>query len=242
LAGRRPSGSVRPELSWSASAKIQVRATSALAARRSGRESGSPRIPVRQREQEDIHVRRDCGFSIVELLVVIAVIAIVGGMSVPPILNSLRTMQLNASVRDVQSELQTARLKAVSINRPMRVRFNCPAASQFRMVELIGTPSTPDARDTASNRCSTTTYPYPSPDQNALTRPNYDGPVRSLRRDIAFTASQTIEFWPDGTAHADGGTGTPWPPIAVNGISISVLYKTTTKSITVNGVGKVHIQ
>jgi prepilin-type N-terminal cleavage/methylation domain-containing protein len=185
--------------------------------------------------------RRDCGFSLGEVLVVLAIVAIVSAMSVPMILSSLDGMKANGAARDVHSELQTARLKAVSANRPMRVRFNCPAAGQFRMVELIGTPATLDARDTAADRCSQTTYPYPPADTNALTRPNNDGPVQHLGAGITFTASQTIEFWTDGTAHADAGTGNPWPAIA-NSVTISLNYKTFTKSITVNGVGKVQIQ
>jgi type II secretory pathway pseudopilin PulG len=194
------------------------------------------------RDQEDMDRRRQCGVSIIELIVTVAVIATVAAVSVPPVLTALRLVQLNAAARDVQSELQAARLKAVSANRPMRVRFDCPAVDQFRMVEVIGTPAAPDARDAAANRCSETAYPYPAADQNVLTRPNDDGPVRNLKRDVAFTASQTIEFWPDGTAHADAGSGNPWPAIAPTGVTLTVEYKTSTKSITVNGVGKVHIQ
>ena len=36
----------------------------------------------------------------------------------------------------------------------MRVRFNCPAAGEYRTVELIGTASVPAAADTAADRCS----------------------------------------------------------------------------------------
>ncbi len=188
-----------------------------------------------------MHVRRDCGFSIVEVLAVLALMAIVAAISVPSLLSSLDNMKIGSAVRAVHDDMQGARLKAVSANRPMRFRFNCPAAGQFRMVELIGTPAIPDARDTASDRCSQTTYPYPPADRNALTRPNNDGPIRFLTTGMTFTASQTIEFWPDGTAHANAGGGNPWPAVATP-VTISVKYKNTTKSLTVNGVGKIQIQ
>jgi hypothetical protein len=175
-------------------------------------------------------------------MMTIGLFSILAAISIPLMLSGLAIMRLNASARDVHSEMQKARLLAVSTNRPIRVRFNCPAVGQFRAVELIGTPSAPDVRDGASNRCSETLYPYPSQDQNLLTRPNHDGPVRYLRREMSFTASKTIEFWPDGTAHADAGSGNPWPPIAATGATISVTYKTTTKTITVNGIGKVSLQ
>jgi len=187
-------------------------------------------------------LRRHCGFSVIELIVTVAVIATVTAVSVPSVLTGMRMLQVNGAARSVQSELQAARLKAVSANRPMRVRFNCPAANQFRMVELIGTPAAPDARDSAGDRCSQTAYPYPAADRSVLTRPNHDGPVRFLPRDVTFTSSQTIEFWADGTAHGDAGSGNPWPALAPTGVTLTVKYKTSTKSITVNGVGKVHIQ
>ncbi len=194
------------------------------------------------RERDDgVGAHAECGFSITEILVIVAVLAIVMGIGTPMVLTTLGTMRFNATVRDVQSELQTARLRAVSSNRAMRVRFNCPAASQFRMVELIGTPAAPDARDGAADRCSETMYPLVPAGANVLALPNQDGAVRRLRQDVSFTASQTIEFWPDGTAHVDTGTGNPWPQIAAD-VPISMSYKATTKSITVNGVGKVQIQ
>jgi len=185
-------------------------------------------------------VRRDCGFSLTEVMAVLTVLAITCAISVPVVLSSLDSMKASGAARSVHSEMQSARLKAVSANRPIRVRFNCPAAGQFRSVELIGTPAVPDARDTAADRCGAT-YPYPPSDTNLLTRPNHDGPVRYLTAGATFTASQTIEFWPNGSAHADTGAGTPWPAIA-NSVTVSVKFKNTTKSITVNGVGKVNIQ
>ncbi len=188
-----------------------------------------------------MNLRDHRGFSIIELLAVIALLAIIAGIGIPMVLGSLESFEISGSARAVQGELQAARLKAVSANRPIRVRFDCPAAGQYRMVELIGTPAAPDSADTSANRCSPTTYPYPPADTNLLTRPNHDGPVRRLKQGLTFSASQTIEFWPDGTAHADAGSGTPWPAIGADA-TITVQGKTKTKSITVNGVGKVQMQ
>ncbi len=185
---------------------------------------------------------RNRGFSLTELLAIMAVIAVVAGLSVPAVLAGLNSMKMSGAVRSVHAELQNARLKAVSANRPMRVRFNCPVAGQFRMVELLGTPAAPDARDGVADRCNPLIYPYPPSDKNALTRPNNDGPVRYLLPGASFAAgAPTIEFWPDGTAHANTGLGNPWPAIATP-VAISMKFGLTTKTITVNGVGKVQIQ
>lgn len=188
-----------------------------------------------------MHNRDDRGFSLAELMVVCAMIGIVAAMAVPGILATLRLMKLNAAARDVHSELQSARLRAVSGDRPMRIRFDCPAAGQFRAVELLGTPALPDPADSTADRCNPITYPYPARDANRLTRPNLDGPPRFLPAGMAFTASQTIEFWPDGTAHVNSSGANPWPAI-VNPVSVTIADGSRTKSITVNGVGKVQSQ
>ena len=49
-----------------------------------------------------------------------------GGRGDPQMLNGVDGMRLGVSARDVERELQFARLKAVSTNRPMRIRFNRP--------------------------------------------------------------------------------------------------------------------
>lgn len=187
-------------------------------------------------------VERHGGFSLTELLVAVAFLAIVIAIGSPLLLTGLGNQRLSATARDVQGELQQARLRAVSTNRAIRVRFNCPAANFYRAVEVIGTPSIPDPLDAATNRCDPATYPYVPKDRNPLTRPNHDGPVRQLRQGMTFTASATVEFWPDGTAHADTGAGSPWPAIGPTGVTVTITYQTYTKTITVNGVGKVSIQ
>ena len=123
---------------------------------------------------------RAYGFSLIELLVATALIAIISAMAVPIMTNAADSIRLGQATRQVERELQTARLAAVSANQPMRLRFDCPAARQFRIVELVGTPSIPAAADSAANRCGLGTYPYPAADSNPLTRPNHDGPLREM--------------------------------------------------------------
>ena len=83
-----------------------------------------------------------------------------GRLPTPQMFDGVDRMRLGMTARDVERELQFARLKSVSTNRPMRIRFNCPVAGQFRVVELIGTPRVPLAADGAANRCDETIYPY----------------------------------------------------------------------------------
>lgn len=183
------------------------------------------------------------------MVLVVAIIAVVSAMAVPQILSSSRQMKLSSAARQVERELQTARMKAVKSNRPMRVRFNCPSANQFRSVELLGSPQTPAANDadsSAAARCNTTNYAYPDTDPEFFAIPNNDGPLQTLPLEVSFGNVETIEFWPDGSAHVQSGTTNPWPVIGTAGLSLTmhdVKYQSTmVKSITVNGLGKITLQ
>ena len=54
-------------------------------------------------------------------------------------------------------------------------------------------------------------------DQSRLTRPNNDGPIRLLQPQTTFSAKKTLEFWSDGSVHADTGVGNPWPSVGSAG-------------------------
>ena len=183
--------------------------------------------------------RSASGFTLVDVICTIAVFAILAGVSVPAYQNLTESYKHGQTLREIERELQMARLKSVSSNRPLRVRFNCPAAGQYRTVELIGTPSVPAAGDDAANRCQETVYPSPAADNNPLTRPNHDGPMRRLPTGITFGTATTLEFWPDGTGHQQQGATLPWPAVGTAGTSITVVKNGVTKRIDVNGVGKV---
>lgn len=184
------------------------------------------------------------GFSIVDMLATLTVIATVSAMAIPQAINTVDRMRLGMATRDVERELQFARLKAVGTNRPMRVRFDCPSAGKIRVVELLGTPEKPDANDADGilNRCSETAYPYKptGADQSRLTRPNNDGAVRTLYQGTTFTAKQTLEFWPNGTVHtACQAVTCNLAGTQINTVTLTLSRKSKTKNITVNGIGKI---
>jgi type II secretory pathway pseudopilin PulG len=178
----------------------------------------------------------------IDMMVVVALIGILSAIAVPTMTNAIEQMRLAQSAREVERELQTAKSRAVGKSRPMRVRFDCPAAGSYRSVELIGSTTNPAAADSATDRCSETAYPFPAADANPVSRPNLDGPVRRLDGTVSFAVAPTIEFWPDGTAHYDTGAGNPWPMIPVTGINVRLARYGVVSTITVNGLGKVQLQ
>lgn len=188
-----------------------------------------------------IKSRTESGFTLIELLMVVALVGIVSVIGMPLLGQVGGAIELGEAARQIERELQSARMAAVAANQPVRVMFNCPVAGQYRLVELIGTPTVPAAADGVVGRCSATTYPFPAPDNNPITRPNNDGPLRTLKSTVTITTATTIEFWPDGTAHTNSGLVNPWPPIASPGTSIVLTRSGTTRSILVNGIGKIQL-
>ncbi len=191
-----------------------------------------------------IAVREVRGFTLLELLVVIAVIAIVSAIAVPSLRSSSEQMKLANASREVERVLQIARMKSVRADRVMRVRFNCPTTGQYRMVELLGTTKVPAANDAdaaAATRCNVTNYPFPDTDPEFFAVPNNDGPLKQLPANVVFDSVQTVDFWPNGTAHTVGASA----PIAGDltlRLKNTKLATSVSKSITVNGLGKITLQ
>jgi prepilin-type N-terminal cleavage/methylation domain-containing protein len=176
--------------------------------------------------------RHDRGFSITELLFTVAIAATMAGIAVPVMGNVSNSIKLNEATRQVERELQDARIKAVSTNTPVRMRTNCPAAGYLRIVEVLG-----PALDNAANRCLQTVYPFPA-DNDVITRPNADGPVRVLANS-ATVNTENIQFAPDGTARqVVAGVATA---IATQ-VTVTVTRSGQSRAVTINGLGKIQLQ
>jgi prepilin-type N-terminal cleavage/methylation domain-containing protein len=188
------------------------------------------------------HRRRgDAGFTLTELLMVMAVFIIMAGVAMPQLGRALVLYRLGIAVREVERELQTARVNSVQANRPVRVLFNCPATGQFRRVEVLGEPGLPDGRDNSLARCSDSTFPYPAPDLDPLTRPNLDGPVRYLPVGVAMAGIGGIEFLPNGTARSASAGSFTFANIGTTGVLATVTKEAGSRSVLVNGMGRVFV-
>lgn len=136
-----------------------------------------------------MNLAQPAGFSLVELMIVAGLIAVLAAMSGPVIQAGMARYALISASQQVASTIRAARFQAVAKNRTLRVRFNCPSAGQYRVVEFIGT-----AVDTAANRCDSTAYPFPAADTDPATLPNLDGALQLLPTGAEFGALSDIEI------------------------------------------------
>jgi prepilin-type N-terminal cleavage/methylation domain-containing protein len=89
--------------------------------------------------------KNEDGFSLTELVVVVGIIALVSAFSLPAIASYYRNYQVNGAARNVASEINTARMKAISRNVNQGVTFQVIDNNSYRYIvedenpDLMGT-------------------------------------------------------------------------------------------------------
>jgi len=80
-------------------------------------------------------MRSAAGFTLIESLLVVAVIGILGAMTAPVVSAGIDRYEVISTSQQVSGVIRTARLQAVGRNMILRVRFDFPEAGQFQVVD-----------------------------------------------------------------------------------------------------------
>lgn len=89
---------------------------------------------------------RQAGFTLIETLIVLAVIGILVLITAPAFLQMLNRFKLTGTTREVASLMQAARMEAIKYNAPAQVSYEAASDSFFAFVDLDrdGLLSAPD--------------------------------------------------------------------------------------------------
>ena len=97
--------------------------------------------------RETILMKRNSGFTLMEMMIVIAIIGITAAIAIPNVISYLPKHRLNGGARDVYSAMQYARLKAVKEKTPVSIIFNIGTDS-FTVFDDLNGNGTIDGGDT----------------------------------------------------------------------------------------------
>ena len=120
---------------------------------------------------------RDSGFTLIEMMMVIAIVAIMSAVAIPAFMSMLPGMRLNGAARQVMTDLMAARMDAVKQNNEFRVFFNSPGTNQYQILDDDDNDGTADTGE-------------------AITTKN----IQDNYSDVTFSSTNNPIFTPRGTA------------------------------------------
>lgn len=83
-------------------------------------------------------LRRQAGFSLIELIVVITIILVVSAIAVPTLINTVADVRLRSSASTLQGQLQLLRMRAVNDNKPYKLKMATQGGTLMAYLDLDG--------------------------------------------------------------------------------------------------------
>jgi prepilin-type N-terminal cleavage/methylation domain-containing protein len=84
---------------------------------------------------------RQGGFSLIELMIVVAIVIMMAGVAMPPLLGAIAHAKLRGSSSDLSGLIQHSRMQAVKRNKTVTVHFVTIANIPFAVVKDVGDAS-----------------------------------------------------------------------------------------------------
>ncbi|HXY55169.1 MAG TPA: GspH/FimT family pseudopilin [Nitrospirota bacterium] len=165
----------------------------------------------------------DKGYTVIEMVVVIAIISTITAIALPPYVQWRQSVQYRSTARSIAAMMRDARSRAISNNSQYRVEFQTPTAAvaQYRMTQgnLSSNSSTWNTVQSWSQIISGVT----------LTLQNVTMPVP----ENCPSNSNCIDFYPNGTVNLNA-----LPPA-----DIQVMDSTNTLRFTVevSNAGRIRV-
>jgi prepilin-type N-terminal cleavage/methylation domain-containing protein len=169
------------------------------------------------------------GFTLIELITVISIMAVVGAIAIPIVLTTTTYRKVNAAMLAASGAIQSARYLSLSKGVPYQITFNAASGTYqiFQCSNCAATIYTP-----------TSTFTYAAADP-PLDRPipYSSGTTAAPNAGAILGASQTIYFRPGGAVQwvADGTTSCSAP------LSMTFTYQSVSKTLTVECYGRVKV-
>ncbi len=76
-----------------------------------------------RKQEQSFNLNRQQGFTLLEMIVGIAIFAILAAIAVPNFVSLMPKYRLNGAARQVMSDLMSARMRAISLNRRVKIFY-----------------------------------------------------------------------------------------------------------------------
>ena len=129
---------------------------------------------------------RQTGFTLMEVIIVFALIGIVAAIGIPSFMSMLPGMRLNGAARMVMGDLMAARMNAVKQNNEFKVFFNSPAPNQYQILDDDNNNGTADTGEAITAKNIQTEY-------NDVTLSSNNDPIFSPRGTATNLPTLTLQ-------------------------------------------------